>query len=221
MSIIWTPSSSILVTIAYVLESITNVATSAASSSSSEAVSVILPFATRVSTSLMSIIWTPLSSLLATMAYVLEPITNVATSLAPLSSAGSSLFKLSFVTILSTSLMSSTWTLSLRLLATIAYVLEPIVNTSTPLAPLSFGGSACFKLSFATMFVGSLMSIIWTPPKFPCVSAATIAYVLEPITNVSTSVAPLSIVPASLLFILPFATMSVGSLMSIIWTPLS
>ena len=44
------------------------------------------------------------------------------------------------------------------------------------------------------MFVGSLMSIIWTPSSF---SLATIAYVLEPIVNTATSVAPLSSVNVS------------------------
>ena len=38
-------------------------------------------------TVLSSIIWTPSSSLLATMAYVLEPIVNVSTPYAPLSSS--------------------------------------------------------------------------------------------------------------------------------------
>ena len=72
-----------------------------------------------------------------------------------------------------------------------AYVLEPIVNTSTPLAPSRFGASpAAFSiLAVAVMSVGSLMSIIWTPSS---TLPATMAYVLEPIVNVSTSDAPLS-----------------------------
>ena len=65
-----------------------------------------------------------------------------------------------------------------------AYVLEPKVNVSTPCAPLSSVNiPPSVAASFATMFVGSLTSIICTPSSR---SAVTIAYVLEPMTNVST-----------------------------------
>ena len=98
---------------------------------------------------------------------------------------------------------------------TIAYVIEPTVKVSTPLIgelslvnPLTPSVSA----SFATMSVGSLTSIICTPESSP---AVTIAYVLVPITNVSTPVAPSSTVnPLTPSVSASFATMSVGSLTS-------
>ena len=63
-----------------------------------------------------------------------------------------------------------------------AYVLEPIVNTSTSAAPLSSREAELDILSVAVMFVGSLMSIIWTASS---TLAVTMAYVLEPIVNVA------------------------------------
>ena len=98
---------------------------------------------------------------------------------------------------------------------TIAYVLEPTVKVSTPLIgelslvnPLTPSVSA----SFATMFAGSLISIICTPESSP---AVTIAYVLVPITNVFAPVAPSSIVnPFAPSVSASFATMFVGSLTS-------
>ena len=113
--------------------------------------------------SLMSIIWTPSSALLATMAYVLEPIVNVSTSFAPSSSSESVSSILSFATMFVGSLMSIIWTPSSFHAATMAYVLEPIVNTSTPLAASSSSEPVSSILSFATMLSTSLMSIIWTP----------------------------------------------------------
>ena len=141
------------------------------SSSNPPAPSVAESFATMFSGSLMSIIWTPLSTLLATMAYVLEPIVNVSTSCAPLSSSNSvsssasSSVAESFATMFVGSLMSIIWTWSDEEAATMAYVLEPITNVSTPYAPPRFGtpAPALSILSVAVMFVGSLMSIIWTP----------------------------------------------------------
>ena len=95
-----------------------------------------------------------------------------------------------------------------------AYVLEPITNVSTPYAPSSSSLPLSVILSFATIAAGSLMSIIWTPSS---TVAVTMAYVLEPITNVSTSYARSSssneFTPSVSESI---ATMSVGSLMSII-----
>ena len=69
-----------------------------------------------------------------------------------------------------------------------AYVLELIVNVVTNSAPSSSVNpfTPSVSASFATMFAGSLMSIIWIPSS---VTLVTIAYVLEPITNVSTPLA--------------------------------
>ena len=78
---------------------------------------------------------------------------------------------------------SSSWA------TTIAYVLEPIVNVSTSIAPSSSSNpfAPSVSVSVTTMFVGSLMSIIVTAPNCPSTSQlVTIAYVPEPIVNVST-----------------------------------
>ena len=169
MSIIWTPSSALLATIAYVLEPITNVETAYGwlSSSNPFTPSVSASFATMAAGSLMSIIWTPLSPRLKTMAYVLEPITNVSTSVGRLSTSNpfTPSVSESFATMFSGSLMSIIWTPLPLKPATMAYVLEPITNVSTPVAPLSSSNpfTPSVSESFATMFVGSLMSIIWTP----------------------------------------------------------
>ena len=86
-------------------------------------------------------------------------------------------------------LMSINCTPSSAVAATTAYVLFPHVNVSTPDALPS--SSKLFAPSVAVpngiMFAGSLMSIICTPlsPSDP-----TIAYVLEPKVNVSTSSSP-------------------------------
>ena len=76
--------------------------------------------------------------------------------------------------------------------ATIAYVLASIVNISTAYAPLSSSNpsrpsvACCIGLGEA----GLLISIICTPLS---IDAATMAYVLAPIVNVSTSLAPASV----------------------------
>ena len=70
-----------------------------------------------------------------------------------------------------------------------AYVLEPIVNVSTLRGSASSVNVSPFEsvspsatASIAKMFVGSLMSIIWTPSV-----PTAMAYVLEPIVNVEAS----------------------------------
>ena len=78
------------------------------------------------------------------------------------------------------------WTPSSLIDATMAYVLPPIVKVSTSFAPSScvnpFAPSV--SASLATIFVGSEISIIWTPSSLIDV---TMAYVLPPIVKISTS----------------------------------
>ena len=87
-----TPSSVQLATMAYVLAPMTNVATPRGPSSSSKpsTPSVALPTATGADGSLTSMSCTPSSALPKTMAYVLVPMTNVATLTAPSSSSNPS-----------------------------------------------------------------------------------------------------------------------------------
>ena len=88
-SIIWTPSSSLLATTAYTLEPIVTVSTPYAPSSSSKPFTPSVTDAVAVGEPgvVISIIWTPSSSILATTAYTLEPIVTVSTPYAPLSSS--------------------------------------------------------------------------------------------------------------------------------------
>ena len=174
----------------YLPEPIVNASTLVAPSSSRVPSSVFWPVQSMAAGSLMSISCTPSSTNAATMAYVPESIVNVSTPFAAWSSlhfveTGVSPSSCeSLATMTAGLLMSISWTpLSLND-ATMAYVLESIVNVSTSIAPPSSGNvTESVSASSATMAVGSLTSISWTPLS---PYDATMAYVLEPITNVST-----------------------------------
>ncbi len=96
--------------------------------------------AAMLSTSLISRIWTPSSSKDATIAYVKVPIVKVDTSSAPSSSvnvAPSTATPLALTLLFATSLRSRICTPSSSLAVTIAYVLAPMENVSTPMGPSS------------------------------------------------------------------------------------
>ena len=123
---------------------------------------------------------------------MLKPVVKTSTSNAP-SSSNEPLFASESTALISVgSLISRICTVSAVYPVTIAYVLVPIVNVSIPPGYTKF---ALVNSSFATMFAGSLMSIICTPLDIPSVSpqspiAVTIAYVLAPIVNMSEAYAP-------------------------------
>ena len=153
MSIICTPvPPPYAVTIAYVLAPIVNISTSSGYVSTTE--SKLNAFlATMFSGSLMSIICTPLSKYAATIAYVLAPIVNISTSLAPFNISAALSDIVFLATMFSGSLISYIRTPPLIDVESIAYVLAPIVNVSKPKKCLSSGPLTNTE-SFSTMFVG-------------------------------------------------------------------
>ena len=135
--------------------------------SSNEPLSTSESTATMFAGSLTSIICTPLSDMLVTMAYVLVSIVNTSTSpgafimLKPLLPSVSA----SNATMFAGSLTSIICTLFSTTAVTIAYVLAPIVNVSTAFAPFSavnpFSPSVAESFGIIVpLFVGSLTSII-------------------------------------------------------------
>ena len=170
----------------------------------------------------MSIIWMPLSRMLATTAYVLPPTSAIATLLAPASTEKSSSPSAAVPAGdgLVGSDMSIIWMPLSLALATTAYVLPPTSAIATLLAPASTvkPPSPSVAVPAGDGLVGSDISIIWMPLSL---ALATTAYVLPPTSAIATLLAPASTVkPPSPSAAVPAGDGLVGSDISIIWMPL-
>ena len=177
----------------------------------------MLPAATGLAGSVMSIIWTPSSMYPATAAYVVPPDSNMAMLLAPLSSRSEASPMLPAATGLAGSVMLIIWTPSSEYPATAAYVVPPDSKVIILWAPASLRLALSPMLPAATGLAGSVMLIIWTPSSW---YPATAAYVVPPDSKVvmakEASSSRLALSP-----MLPAATGLAGSVMLIIWTPSS
>ena len=190
ISIIWTPSSMVAATATYVVPPDSNVAMPRAPLSLRLALSPMLPAATGLAGSVMSIIWTPSSMYPATAAYVVPPDSNMAMLLAPLSSRSEASPMLPAATGLAGSVMLIIWTPSSEYPATAAYVVPPDSKVIILWAPASLRLALSPMLPAATGLAGSVMLIIWTPSSMYEVTAA---YVVPPDSNVVMPLAPKSL----------------------------